>query len=169
MSKKLYVGNLKWETTSDDLGQFFAQAGEVISALVILDRDTGRSRGFGFVEMATEEAAKTALALDGQDFDGRNVVVNEAAPERSAARSREAPKPSDPRNIERGRDTYQQGENAFMKVIKKFVKVAEAGEEIGFTSDNKHFTIVRDDEDKDRGNGSKDKGGGTDFGTPAFA
>ena len=167
MSNKLYVGNLPWEITNDELGQYFAQAGEVISATIIFDRDTGRSRGFGFVEMATEDETKTALALDGQDFNGRRVVVKEATPERSDARPKEALKPGDPAKYKG--DTYQQGENAFMKVIKKFVKVAEAGEEIGFTSDNKHFTIARDDEVKDRGNGSEDKGGGTDFGTPAFA
>lgn len=76
---------------SDDLGEFFAKAGTVESARVIEDRDTGRSRGFGFVEMSTEEEAKAAIEqLNGEDLDGRNIVVNEARPreDRSGGRSR---------------------------------------------------------------------------------
>lgn len=165
MSNKLYVGNLEWSITDEDLGQFFAQAGDVKKVEVILDRDTGRSRGFGFVTMATKDGVERGLVLDGQDLNGRKMVVKEAAPERSAVRPREASRPGDPGIRERGRDTYQQGENAFMKLIKKFVKVAEIGEEIGFTSDDKHFVIVRDDGAK-----SKDpEDGGADSGTPAFA
>lgn len=81
MSTKLYVGNLSFHLTSDDLQEHFAQAGTVESAKVIEDRDTGRSRGFGFVEMASEEEAQAAIEqFNGEDFDGRSLVVNEARP-----------------------------------------------------------------------------------------
>jgi len=81
MNNKLYVGNLSFHLTSDDLHEYFSQAGTVESAKVIEDRDTGRSRGFGFVEMATEEEAQSAIAqFNGEDFEGRNIVVNEARP-----------------------------------------------------------------------------------------
>jgi RNA recognition motif-containing protein len=81
MSTKLYVGNLSFRVTSDDLQEHFATAGEVNSANVVMDRETGRSRGFGFVEMASEDAANNAIAqFNGQDYDGRNMVVNEARP-----------------------------------------------------------------------------------------
>src|SRR5688500_10489746 len=78
---KLYVGNLAFQTSSSDLQELFAQAGTVQSASVIEDRDTGRSRGFGFVEMATKEEGETAIAtLNGKEFNGRNLTVNEARP-----------------------------------------------------------------------------------------
>src|ERR1044071_3457069 len=81
MSNKLYVGNLSFRVTSEDLQEHFATAGAVESANVVYDRETGRSRGFGFVEMADEEAANAAIAqFNGQDYDGRNMVVNEARP-----------------------------------------------------------------------------------------
>ena len=81
MSTKLYVGNLAFGVTSDDLHEHFAQAGTVESAKVAEDRDTGRSRGFGFVEMASSEEAMAAIEqFNGQDLDGRNLVVNEARP-----------------------------------------------------------------------------------------
>lgn len=81
MNNKLYVGNLSFHLTSDDLHDFFSRAGTVESAKVIEDRDTGRSRGFGFVEMATEEDAQSAIEqFNGEDFEGRNIVVNEARP-----------------------------------------------------------------------------------------
>jgi RNA recognition motif-containing protein len=81
MATKLYVGNLPFQTTSDDLREHFAQAGTVESASVVEDRMTGRSRGFGFVEMATaEEAAAAIEQLNGKDFGGRNLTVNEARP-----------------------------------------------------------------------------------------
>src|SRR5215218_9307991 len=81
MSNKLYVGNLSFRVTSDDLQDYFAGAGEVHSANIVMDRETGRSRGFGFVEMANEDAANAAIAqFNGQEFDGRNMVVNEARP-----------------------------------------------------------------------------------------
>jgi|SRR5436309_3499668 len=81
MATKLYVGNLPFQTTSDDLRDHFAQAGNVESAQVVEDRMTGRSRGFGFVEMTTpEEAAAAIEQFNGKDFNGRNLTVNEARP-----------------------------------------------------------------------------------------
>ena len=81
MSNKLYVGNLSFRVTSEDLQDYFAAAGAVESANVVFDRETGRSRGFGFVEMATEDDANNAIAqFNGQEYDGRNMVVNEARP-----------------------------------------------------------------------------------------
>jgi RNA recognition motif-containing protein len=81
MSNKLYVGNLSFRVTSEDLQEHFAAAGAVDSANVVYDRETGRSRGFGFVEMADDEAANAAIAqFNGQEYDGRNMVVNEARP-----------------------------------------------------------------------------------------
>ena len=81
MGNKLYVGNLSFQTQEADLREHFAQHGEVISANLITDRDTGRSRGFAFVEMSTDEEAKAAqTALDGQELDGRQLKVNEAKP-----------------------------------------------------------------------------------------
>ena len=87
MNNKLYVGNLSFHLTSDDLGEFFAQCGSVESARIIEDRDTGRSRGFGFVEMSTEDEAKAAIEqLNGEDLEGRNIVVNEARPRENRGR-----------------------------------------------------------------------------------
>jgi RNA recognition motif-containing protein len=87
MSTKLYVGNLSFRVTSDDLQAHFAQAGTVESAKIIEDRDTGRSRGFGFVEMATPEDANAAIEqFNGQEYDGRNLVVNEARPREEGGR-----------------------------------------------------------------------------------
>jgi RNA recognition motif-containing protein len=81
MSIKLYVGNLSFNTSSDDLRDLFAQAGTVESASVVEDRETGRSRGFGFVEMSTKEEADAAIQqFNGKDFGGRNLTVNEARP-----------------------------------------------------------------------------------------
>lgn len=81
MSNKLYVGNLSFRVSSEDLQEYFATAGRVESANVVMDRETGRSRGFGFVEMASEEDANNAIAqFNGQEYDGRNMVVNEARP-----------------------------------------------------------------------------------------
>src|SRR5215510_6412499 len=81
MSTKLYVGNLAFETTSDDLKELFAQAGTVESASVVEDRMTGRSRGFGFVEMSTNEEAAAAIdQFNGKEVGGRVLKVNEAKP-----------------------------------------------------------------------------------------
>ena len=83
MSTNIYVGNLTFNTTSDDLQALFAPYGEVTRATVISDRDSGRSRGFGFVEMATDDEANAAIeALNGKNVDGRDLTVN-VAKERS--------------------------------------------------------------------------------------
>ncbi len=93
-NKKLFVGGLSWDTTDATLGAFFASAGTVASANVIIDRYTGKSKGFGFVEMSTEdEAAKAQQELNGQSLDGRSIAVSEALP----------PKP---------RDSYSGGGNS---------------------------------------------------------
>ena len=79
MGKKLYVGNLSYGTTEDELRSLFEQHGSTASVAVITDRETGRSRGFGFVEFETDASAAAALAaLDGKDLDGRPLRVNEA-------------------------------------------------------------------------------------------
>lgn len=81
MGKKLYVGNLSYNVDSSELEQLFAPHGQVVSAQIINDRDTGRSKGFGFVEMANDNEADAAItALNGQDHDGRALTVNEARP-----------------------------------------------------------------------------------------
>jgi RNA recognition motif-containing protein len=81
MGSKLYVGNLSYNTTSSDLEQLFSQHGTVQSAEVISDRDTGRSKGFGFVEMGSDQEAQAAIAaLNGHQSDGRTLTVNEAKP-----------------------------------------------------------------------------------------
>ena len=81
MGNKLYVGNLSYNVRDDDLQQAFAQYGSVSSAKVMMDRDTGRSKGFGFVEMGSDAEAQSAInGMNGQSLDGRAIVVNEARP-----------------------------------------------------------------------------------------
>jgi RNA recognition motif-containing protein len=81
MSTKLYVGNLSFQTTSEELQQLFSQAGTVESASVVEDRQTGQSRGFGFVEMSSKEEGEAAIQqFNGKEFNGRNLTVNEARP-----------------------------------------------------------------------------------------
>jgi len=81
MSVKLYVGNLAFNTTEQDLQDEFGQHGQVNSASIVTDRDTGRSRGFGFVELDSKESAQAAIkALDGKEMGGRALTVNEARP-----------------------------------------------------------------------------------------
>lgn len=81
MAKRLYIGNLSFNTTEAGLREAFSQVGEVTSVVVMMDKMTGRSRGFAFVEMATDEAAQAAIdKFNGQDLDGRNLTVNEARP-----------------------------------------------------------------------------------------
>ena len=81
MATKLYVGGISYDTTDGSLKAFFEQAGNVVSASVVVDRDSGRSRGFGFVEMSTNaEAQKAIQELNGKTLDGRTITVNEAKP-----------------------------------------------------------------------------------------
>lgn len=90
MATKLYVGGLPYSTTQESLQAAFAQAGTVTSASIITDRDTGRARGFGFVEMSTDEEAQNAINMfHGKDFEGRRLTVNEARPREERAPRRE--------------------------------------------------------------------------------
>lgn len=90
MGAKLYVGNLPYSVTEERLQQHFAQHGSVVSARIITDKFTGRSKGFGFVEMSSDqEAERATAALNGTDFEGRNIVVSEARPQQARA-----PRPS---------------------------------------------------------------------------
>lgn len=93
MSTNIYVGNLSFKTTDEQLEELFAQYGKVSSVNIIQDRETGRSRGFGFVEMESEGASNAIEALDGQEFDGRSLRVNVARDrERSNNRPRRGPR-----------------------------------------------------------------------------
>src|SRR5881409_1068102 len=88
MGKKLYVGNLSYQMDSSELEQLFGQHGQVVSAQIINDRDTGRSKGFGFVEMSSDAEAEAAIAaLNGQQHGGRALTVNEARPREERPRS----------------------------------------------------------------------------------
>ena len=81
MATRLFVGSLSWNTTDDQLRDFFSAAGTVSSANVIVDRETNRSKGFGFVEMSSDEEAQKAIAsLNGKELDGRTIIVSEARP-----------------------------------------------------------------------------------------
>ena len=81
MGQKLYVGGIPYSSTEDEIKNYFAEAGEVASVTIITDRYTGRSRGFGFVEMADEEGAKKAIEMfEGKDYEGRKLTVNVARP-----------------------------------------------------------------------------------------
>ena len=81
MSTKLYIGGLSYGTTEDALKEYFSQAGSVASVAIIIDKMSGRSKGFGFVEMTTEDEAKAAIEMfNGKEFDGRTITVNEARP-----------------------------------------------------------------------------------------
>lgn len=81
MATKLYVGGLPYSTQEDALKDLFAQAGSVTSAVIIMDKMSGRSKGFGFVEMSTDEEAQSAIGMfNGQEFEGRKLTVNEARP-----------------------------------------------------------------------------------------
>lgn len=84
MSKSLYVGNLPWTVGEEDLKQLFGQHGAVVSARVVMERDTGRSRGFGFVDVEDNDAEKIVNAMNGYSWNGRPITVNEARPRASA-------------------------------------------------------------------------------------
>ncbi len=97
--KKLFVGGLPWAITNETLTELFSEFGDVAEAVVITDRATGRSKGFGFVTFTTEEAAQNALALDGREVEGRTIIVNVAKPRE------ERPSGFAPRNNDFRRDT----------------------------------------------------------------
>lgn len=80
MGRTLYVGNLPWSASEEELAQAFAQHANVLSARIITDRETGRSRGFGFVEVADEDVERAVEAMNGTQLDGRDIIVNEARP-----------------------------------------------------------------------------------------
>lgn len=102
MNNRLFVGGLAWATTEDALKTLFSQAGTVVSATVIVDRDTGRSKGFGFVEMGTEEETKKAIEMfNGFDQDGRKLAVNIARPREE--------RPADRGGFNRGGDNRRGG------------------------------------------------------------
>lgn len=86
MGKKLYVGGLAYQTTEDQLKELFSEHGTVVEVIIIKDRDTGNSKGFGFVEMATVEQAQAAITnLNSKEFAGRSLTVNEAKPQEDRA------------------------------------------------------------------------------------
>jgi RNA recognition motif-containing protein len=88
MATKLFVGSLSWNVKDDELQKFFSEIGEVVSAKVITDRESGRSKGFGFVEMSSDDEAKAAIEkLNGKELDGRPVTVNEARPREDKPRN----------------------------------------------------------------------------------
>lgn len=110
MANKLFVGGLSWDTTDASLNQFFAQAGTVVSASVVTDRYTGKSRGFGFIEMSTdEEAEKAKQTLNGQTLDGRAVAVNDARPQER----RDDNRPSGGGGFNRGGGGFDRGRGGF--------------------------------------------------------
>ncbi|SDG05107.1 RNA recognition motif domain-containing protein [Desulfovibrio legallii] len=86
MATSIYVGNLPWSATQDGVEALFQPFGEVLSVKLVTDRDTGRARGFGFVEMADADAAEAITALDGKEFEGRALRINKAEPKKPAAR-----------------------------------------------------------------------------------
>ncbi|HNZ86873.1 MAG TPA: RNA-binding protein [bacterium] len=88
MSTKLYVGGISYSTKEDGLKEYFSQAGNVTSAIIITDKISGRSKGFGFVEMETEDEAKSAIEMfNGKEFEGRTLTVNEARPKEDRPRT----------------------------------------------------------------------------------
>jgi len=108
VSKKLYVGNLPFSSNEDDVKSLFSNYGTVASAKIVTDRETGRSRGFCFVEMESDEAASSAISnLNGTDFNGRRLVVNEAVKRERSPRPQGqgyTPRKNGPRNQNRQRD-----------------------------------------------------------------
>ena len=136
---KLYVGNLQWGVTDEELGQFFSQAGEIVSAEIIVDRDTGRSRGFGFVEMRDEKGFRKALKLHDEDLNGRMVLVREAKPEGSRPPTPSSSPQAVPNQV-------KPQTNEVIEAIDEFVsdKGVMVGEEMSFTTDDRHYVLKRD-------------------------
>lgn len=85
MATSIYVGNLPWSASEEDLTRMFSEHGEVLSAKIIMDRETGRSRGFGFVEMEKDDAERAISAINGTDMGGRSLKVNQAQPKQPRA------------------------------------------------------------------------------------
>src|SRR3990167_824963 len=109
MAKKLFVGGLAWVTTDDTLSAFFAKAGNVLSANVVKDRYTGKSRGFGFVEMSSDEEADKAVAdLNGQTLDERTISVSEARPREERGGGNFSNRNFQNENRERSKDAPQE-------------------------------------------------------------
>jgi len=133
MNIKLYVGNLEWSVTEDDLKTYFSQCGEVEKAMIILNRNTGRSKGFGFVTMADEPAAEKALkTLDGTELNGRVLSIREAKPEGEKTGLV-------------GKNDINKVESDLTKAIKDFcLNTADLDDTLGFTVGIKHFTLKRD-------------------------
>jgi len=148
LNKKLYVGNLSWGVIADDLAHHFKQAGTVVSSIIIMDRDTGRSRGFGFVEMLTEDEARHAIeTFDKTDLSGRPLAVREAKPPNSAV----APPPISSGSVSGdpsgGTVPFSTVEDTpvFVQNIKDFAETAIAGEEFSFDFAGKRFTLTAED------------------------
>ena len=80
-NNKLFIGSLPWAVNNDSLRDLFAQYGEITDAVVIMDRDSGRSKGFGFVTFASQDSAEKALEMDGKEVEGRKIVVNKSKPQ----------------------------------------------------------------------------------------
>lgn len=124
MSSRLYVGNLEWKITDKELELLFGSFGKVLFANVIIDRQTGRSRGFGFVEMENQRDARQAVEeLNGKAVWGRNLVVREAKPE----------------------GANPEGDGSFFKRINDFINQSEPGEKFEFNLNNRKFYIVREE------------------------
>ena len=132
MNKKLYVGNLPWSITESELRECFFKVGEPVSVKIILDRDTGRSRGFGFVEMATEaETLQAIKELSGEMLGSRSLVIREARPENASP-----PPPSDNVNFRHSSADFVPPD------VIDFLQVATVGEEFNFMFDGRHFVVI---------------------------
>jgi RNA recognition motif-containing protein len=130
MNIKLFVGNLRWSITDDLLRQYFSQVGKVRMATVILDRNTGRSRGFGFVEMQSEEEAQKAIQMfNGEYLEGRPLIIKVANPE--------------------GKERNQPTNNLDKFLADFITRDAKVDSSLGFSVGKKHFTITRDDQETD--------------------
>lgn len=124
MNKKLYIGNLKWSINDDGLRNLFSGTGNLVSASVILDRETGRSRGFGFIEFENEEDARVAIETqNGRSVEGRPIIVKEAQPEGTRENNPTV---------------------GLTRAITSFADNAILGDHYGFTLGTKHFTVTMD-------------------------
>ena len=138
MNTKLYVGNFPWGTTEEELGQFFAQAGGVEKADIIMDRDSGRSRGFGFITMKTPEDAETALKImAGKELGGRDLTVREARPEGGRSEHK-------PSTRQQQRQNQPNNPPSLSQQIQDFcLGDCAVDESIDFTVEGKGFNLIR--------------------------